>query len=182
MINQTAKQILDSAEGMMREGGYHAFSFREIATVMSIKSASVHYHFPTKEALGKAVAERYLGVFLETLGAPETVVDPIEHYAETFRHSMEVSGRPCLCGILAAESGRLPASIQGTLKDFQDQNVHWLETAFKNSRLDWKKKRRRKMAAIVFSAIEGAMIFACLRADPEHLTRVGDSLRELLDD
>ena len=32
----------------MRRGGFHGFSFRDLAADVGIKSASVHYHFPIK--------------------------------------------------------------------------------------------------------------------------------------
>ena len=66
-----AEQILDAAEKMARIGGYHGFSFREIAKDVGIKAASVHYHFPGKQDLGAAIAKRYTERFLESLGAPD---------------------------------------------------------------------------------------------------------------
>ena len=180
-MSETASQILDAAEAMMRDGGYHAFSFREIATKLSIKSASVHYHFPTKEALGNAVATRYMANFLATLGGPQVHPDPIDHYMSAFRQSLEADGRACLCGILASESGRLPESMRNTLKEFNAKNLAWLESAL-SSREDWTIERRQEMARIVFSAMEGAMIFASLNREVDHMTRVGDSLKALLAD
>ena len=35
------------------------FSFRELAADVGVKSSSVHYHFPTKEALAAAVIRRW---------------------------------------------------------------------------------------------------------------------------
>jgi len=53
----------------MRAGGFHACSFREIATDVGIKSASVHHHFPAKADLGAALVARYtarvLAMFVE---------------------------------------------------------------------------------------------------------------------
>lgn len=40
--------LLQAAENKVRLGGYSNFSFRELATEIGIKSASVHYHFPAK--------------------------------------------------------------------------------------------------------------------------------------
>ena len=51
----SAKQILDIAERRMRQTGYNAVSYRDIAAEMGIKSASLHYHFPKKEDLGVAL-------------------------------------------------------------------------------------------------------------------------------
>jgi TetR/AcrR family transcriptional regulator, transcriptional repressor for nem operon len=178
-MSGTATQILNAAEALMRDSGYHAFSFREIATELSIKSASVHYHFPTKEALGNAVTKRYTDNFLAVLGEPQAHPDPIDYYISAFRQSLEADGRACLCGILASESGRLPESMRNTLKDFNLKNLAWLERAL-SSQQDWTNKRRREMAHIIFSAMEGAMIFASLNQEADHMIRVGDSLKTLL--
>ena len=178
-MKETATQILDTAEAMMRDGGYHAFSFREIATKLSIKSASVHYHFTTKEALGNAVTQRYTDNFLAALGEPQTHSDPIDHYIGLFRQSLEADGRACLCGILASESGRLPESMRDTLKEFNSKNLTWLEGALSN-RQYWTNHHRQEMAHIAFSAMEGAMIFASLNQEADHMVRVGDSLKTLL--
>ena len=51
----SATQILDIAERRMRQTGYNAVSYRDIAAEMGIKSASLHYHFPKKADLGAAL-------------------------------------------------------------------------------------------------------------------------------
>ena len=50
--------IMDAAERRMQLGGFGGFSFRELAADVGVKSSSVHYHFPTKEALAAAVIRR----------------------------------------------------------------------------------------------------------------------------
>ena len=63
--------ILDSAERRMRQGGFHACSFSEIASDVGIKSASVHYHFETKAHLGAALVARYEARVLALIGDRE---------------------------------------------------------------------------------------------------------------
>ncbi|HJY50709.1 MAG TPA: TetR/AcrR family transcriptional regulator [Stellaceae bacterium] len=56
--------------GTYPHAGYGGFSFRDLAAEISIKSASVHHHFPTKATMTAAVARRYGDRFLaESLGA-----------------------------------------------------------------------------------------------------------------
>jgi len=66
-MNERASQIIDTAIKMIREGGYHSFSFRQIATELGIKSASIHYHFPSKEDLGVAVMVRYTEIVVDAI-------------------------------------------------------------------------------------------------------------------
>ncbi|MFN8440231.1 MAG: TetR/AcrR family transcriptional regulator [Caldilineaceae bacterium] len=52
-------RILDVAEQLYMERGYRAVSLRDIANALSIKQASLYYHFPDgKEQLFEAVVER----------------------------------------------------------------------------------------------------------------------------
>ena len=62
-----ANTILDIAERRMRQTGYNAVSYRDIASEIGIKSASLHYHFPKKEDLGIALVERYSKNFFSAL-------------------------------------------------------------------------------------------------------------------
>ncbi|MFT4546948.1 MAG: AcrR family transcriptional regulator [Verrucomicrobiales bacterium] len=41
-MNATQDEILNSSEAMIGDGGYHAFSFRQIADELDINSASPH--------------------------------------------------------------------------------------------------------------------------------------------
>ena len=63
--------ILSSAEARMRRGGFHGFSFRDLAADVGIKSASVHYHFPTKADLGVNLMRNYQEQMLAAFGDAE---------------------------------------------------------------------------------------------------------------
>ena len=180
-MNATAQKIILAAERMIRDGGYHSFSFRQIAEELHMKSASIHYHFPTKEALGTAVTKLYTVQFMTALGDPSQQKKPISHYIEAFKKSLQTHQRPCLCGILAAESGRLPQSIKEALQDFTQQNIQWLELAIKLRHEDWPAKKRNETAAIVFSALEGAITFSALTEQSQHLDKVSRSLQRFID-
>lgn len=178
MKNETASQILDVAESMIREGGYFGFSFRQIADQLKIKSASVHYHYSTKEALSIAVAERYTHRFLEALGNAADA-EAIERYVNLFKQSLETDGRACLCGILAGESGKLPDSLRRELQTFSDRNLAWLKLAFESQKPDVPAEQHHRLAMVLFSGLEGAMVFAALHGRPAHLGDVGKALLDL---
>lgn len=56
----TAAKIADIAESYIQSRGFNGFSFRDIQNELGIKTASIHYHFKTKQDLAKVVFERYL--------------------------------------------------------------------------------------------------------------------------
>ena len=63
----TASRILDVAERLVQTRGFNGFSYADIATELAVTKASLHYHFPTKVALGRAVIARYHEVFARLL-------------------------------------------------------------------------------------------------------------------
>ena len=179
-MNETAKKIVDTAERMIREGGYHSFSFRQIADELGVKSASVHYHFPTKESLGALVTRQYTKVFLESLGRPEDHKDPLGFYIGAFESSLKTNRSPCLCGVLAAESGRLPEEVCAALKTFKEENLKWLQEAVKIAAPKKSKRECEGIALVIFSALEGAINFAALTKNVGFLTQVGKAMRGMI--
>lgn len=161
-------QILEAAEKMVREGGYNAFSFREIATAVGIKSSSVHYHFPTKADLGAAVAAYYTDKFIDYLGAPEALIkegqDPIDIYIQAFRDGLTQDKGMCLFGMLGAEIKGLPTGVSAEIKIFFERNIEWLTETYT---LKGSKKDARTKAIHTISLLEGAMIASNVLEDVE---------------
>lgn len=56
----TKQRILDAAERLFAEGGFHHTSLRAITTKAGVNLAAVNYHFGGKEALVEAIFERRL--------------------------------------------------------------------------------------------------------------------------
>ena len=62
--------IVDTAEHLIRDGGYNGFSLEEIASELKLELFQVHEFFPMKGDLALAVAIRYTFNFLTALGEP----------------------------------------------------------------------------------------------------------------
>lgn len=174
-----AEEVLDAAEALARSGGYHGFSFRDVAARVGIKSASVHYHFPTKADLGAAVARRYTERFLAALGDP---ADPaaapgelVARYVAAFRHALAVERRMCLCGMLGSEVAALPAEVAAEAKAFFERNIAWLEIVLaRRARAPAGNPAARRQALSVLAALEGALIVARTLEDPSAFDRVAE--------
>ena len=176
-MSDTRSRILDTAEEMVRAGGYNGFSFREIASLIGIKSASVHHHFPTKEALTLEVARRYNEKFFAALGAPKPDGhDPeaqLKLYSQVFKKAFQSSKRACLCGVLTSEAEQLPNSVRVVVIEFVQANIAWLEQALEKPPND---ANARKRAELVYSALEGAMGVASLQQDHRWIDRVSEAV------
>jgi TetR/AcrR family transcriptional repressor of nem operon len=166
-VQTSAKQrILDVAERLVQTRGFNGFSYADIAEELQVTKAGLHYHFPAKGELGRALIERYQLVFgqaLETIdrqgrGAREKLRRYVGLYDSVMRNN-----RMCLCGMLAAEYATLPAPMQHELRRFFDANEVWLAAALEEGRRAGEFAFRgpaKQRARSVLGALEGAMLVA----------------------
>src|SRR5476651_1272691 len=126
-----ATAILDVAEQLAQTRGYNGFSYADIATQLGVTKASLHYHFPSKAELGRALIERYRGLFGAALVEIDELTrepqEKLRKYVGLY-NSVLSNDRMCLCGMLAAEHSTLPPPMQDGLKLFFDANERWLTT------------------------------------------------------
>lgn len=179
-------KIIDAAENWVRSGGYHGFSFRDIADEVGIKSSSVHYYFPTKEDLALAVAVRYKDNFLAALGEPtpegSTPESRIAHYSGLFQTAFDTSGRACLCGMLSNEVVLLPESVKHAVISFVDANVEWLQQALGLDEKGQTKPNSKEAAQWIYCSLQGAMSAAALTNDRTWIEAAARSALERLYD
>ena len=163
---QTAGQILDVAERLAQTRGFNGFSYADIAAELGITKASLHYHYPTKADLGRALVDRYSENFTAALtGIERSSTSPsvqLDRYAAIYAEVLK-AGRICLCGMLAAEYTTLPATMQEAIRGFFDLNERWLarvlETGRRNGALQFDGAAK-DAARVITSALEGAMLLA----------------------
>jgi TetR/AcrR family transcriptional repressor of nem operon len=164
----TMEVILNSARATVQARGYNALSFRELAKEVGIKSASVHYYFPTKGDLGAALARRYTeeaAAFLEQLRTSKShLTDRMLAYTAIFRAALANDNRMCLYGIMAAERADLPPEVRTEVDRFVEVNIQWL-TGQLAGRKSASRKSDQKRALAIFAAIEGAQLVARGRGD-----------------
>ncbi|CDN51388.1 Transcriptional regulator TetR family YdhM [Neorhizobium galegae bv. orientalis] len=156
--------VMTAAKATVQSHGYNALSFRELAKEVGIKSASVHYHFPTKGDLGTALARRYTedgATFLaELLAACQDATWCMDRYTEIFRSALANDNRMCLCGIMSAELDDLPAEVRAEVDKFAAMNVDWLMKVLSRAKPTASEQDLRDHAMAIFAAIEGAQLVA----------------------
>ena len=162
----SATKILDIAERRMRQSGYNAVSYRDIAAEMGIKSASLHYHFQKKEDLGVALVRRYAENFRHHLAdntkTTETPKDKLEAFVDLFRAAFDDHQLVCLCAVLGAEAPGLPFPVTAEVRAFFEDNIAWLTQVY----ADLENPNPAKKAKTSLSLLEGAMIISSVNDDP----------------
>jgi TetR/AcrR family transcriptional regulator, transcriptional repressor for nem operon len=161
-----ATAILDVAERLAQTRGYNGFSYADIAAQLGVTKASLHYHFPSKAELGRALIERYRGIFGAALEAiDERTREPREKLRQYvgLYESVLSNERMCLCGMLAAEHATLPVPMREELKSFFDANERWLTVVLEDghrARVLRFSESARERARVLIGALEGAMLVA----------------------
>ena len=157
MSSNRSEQILDYAEQEMRKNGFDGVSFRDIATAIGIKSASVHYHYPTKADLSTAVTNRYAARFIEGLGCPddpnETVQDRLTRLSDAYIDAYKTGASSCLCAVLGSVALHLPKSTSNEVRLFYTCLTDWVSTALIGS-------KARLDPALIIGMLQGAMVLS----------------------
>jgi TetR/AcrR family transcriptional regulator, transcriptional repressor for nem operon len=172
---RTADQVLDVAERLVQTRGFNGFSYADVSAEVGVTKATLHYHFPSKAELGRALVERYTRSFERVLAgidaAGDGAVGRLERYAQVYRDVL-AADRMCLCGMLAAEYSTLPPQMQRALHVFFDANEAWLRRVLEAGRdagVLGFTGTPRDAARLLTAALEGAMLLARSYGDPSRL-------------
>lgn len=161
-MSEMKARLLDVAEGLAQTRGVNGFSFHDLAERVGIKTASIHYHFPTKADLGRQLITRYSDRFIARLGAPDegTPRERLMHYAAQFRATLD-QGRMCLCGMVGAEIAGVPDVLAPDVQEFFARNRDWLARVIGRN----DQPRAVTKAQVFLATLEGAMIMARVAGD-----------------
>ncbi|HAT2073197.1 TPA: TetR/AcrR family transcriptional regulator [Legionella pneumophila] len=175
-ISNTKEWILAVAEALIQKDGYNAFSFKDIATAINIKTASIHYHFPSKEDLGVAVISWHADKIATVLSdisnnSSLSTKEKIQKFFDailTITYNAE--NKMCLGGMFASDFQSLPVSIQNQAKKFFELIIEWLKGVLEADGYD--NESSLSIAKQIISLIEGGLLLARLYGDETFLEGV----------
>jgi TetR/AcrR family transcriptional repressor of nem operon len=185
--NEVAQEILDLAQNLFQERGYNSFSYRDLSKQVGIKTSSIHYYFPTKGDLARALVLRYREHFKQALSRIDTQTnDPsgkLELYLQLFIDGFRSCRRVCLCSMLASDFVNLPEGVQEEVKGLFSDNEVWIAKVLEQGResgvFDFKGSPER-MARMIFSALEGSTISARIFENEHRLSFTSDWIMRML--
>ena len=165
-LSPTAAKIADIAEHFIQSRGYNGFSFRDIQDALGIKTASIHYHFKTKQDLAKAVFERYLARYKLVLEKIEQDQEGAEARLDALANlfiSTRDDEKLCLCGMYASDYRSLDSELSFTLNRFVEINEAWIEKVVQlgvdSGELN-SQSSPKDVAKMYFSSLEGSTLLA----------------------
>jgi AcrR family transcriptional regulator len=125
----TRDQIIHHADTLIRELGYNAFSFYDISKTIGIKTASIHYYFPSKSDLGVAVIEQSienLNLLIEKYRS-KSPIEKLDRFLGIYS-AIKYENKVCLVGSLAPDFNTLDEKVQDKLKIFSDSVISWVSS------------------------------------------------------
>jgi TetR/AcrR family transcriptional regulator, transcriptional repressor for nem operon len=188
--NNTAEQkIIGVAERLIQTKGYNAFSYRDIANEVGIKTSSIHYHFPSKADLGAAVVKQHIDTLVEHL---ESLINnshlsfqkKLSDFFDLIFEATYLSERKmCLGGMLASDTLTLPEIIQKEVKIFFNKIELWITHLLKSGAEHNAFKLAQEAeqeSAVILATLEGALLLSRLFQDEKRLHNAKEGILKRL--
>ena len=179
-------QILDVAQQLIQTRGYNAFSYADIAAQVGIRTATIHYYFPTKADLGRDVVARYRANLIAGLAHMDqsemSAAEKLKGYINMCRQIIDNGNRLCLCVMLMADFETIPDEVRREVEGFDADNVAWLTrvvAAGREAGMFRFAGPAEAEAQFLFAAIEGAELVA---RGSHNIARFDVATRQLLEE
>lgn len=165
--SDTRTRIIDRASELMMQHGFDGFSYRDISTDLGVKNAAVHYHFPSKVDLIKALIEdqhetlrRKTSKFMAYGGSAREQLEGL------FCFTLEQCqcGRPvCMVGAMAINYDEFPDEVKELNDQFMRDSRVWmtrvLELGREQGEFDFRGAAEDKALSILATVQGGRQLF-----------------------
>lgn len=167
MKEDTRTQLLDAAQRLVQTRGHNGFSFRDLSDEVGIRTASIHYHFPTKTDLAVALVQRYregIGAAMADIAVQKTsLADRLEAAARLYQDTLQNEDRICVCAAMAGEFLSLPREVQAELTKLIADSEGWIARFLAEGRSRGEISKDNDPAALGrlwYAALQGALLMA----------------------
>jgi TetR/AcrR family transcriptional regulator len=163
------RTILKAAETVFAERGFSGATMSMIAARAGAPKANVHYYFPTKEGLYRAVVEQVLTAWLDAAASFDASDDPVEALTAYIGAKMDLAREmPLSSQIYASEMMHGAPVVQD-----------YLETTL----ADWVRSRsavvRRWIASGRLRPLEPKVLFYMIWATTQHYANAAHEIATL---
>lgn len=173
MQGEMAERIVKTAQSLMAERGYSAFSYADISDAVEIKKPSIHHHFPTKAGLAVEVLRVHRQ---NTIHGTEELDRQIENpwkrlqaYVQYWEGCIRGKAVPfCVAALMAAEVPALPEEVQAEVRLHFQALSGWIERTLKAGVKAGVIKLQAPAAAeaqTLMAVVHGAMLSARASGD-----------------
>ncbi|HAE58310.1 MAG TPA: TetR/AcrR family transcriptional regulator [Anaerolineae bacterium] len=166
-IENSKRTILNLAESLLQDKGFNGFSYAHIASELGVKNAAIHYHYPSKEALGCAVVRRYRDRFQLWVNNPRvknlSPEEKLDWFFSIYTDMRADQGKVCLVGSMEVEFNAIPEMLQVEAQALHQELLAWLQTTLVEGKsvgvFQFNGEPANK-AALILSSLQGALQMA----------------------
>lgn len=180
-MKTTRSKIVRIAEELIRTKGYNAFSYADISKLVNVKSATIHYYFPSKSDLGVEIIKNNLSNFKGMVSAWEGL--PYDKQYVSYI-SYYYQGRDddwvCIMGALSPVADTLSEDMQSELKKLASTIMEWFTNLLDNGKkagvLNYPESPKTKAYLIQSSLLASLLFNKVLKNDSIRIIQEGISL------
>jgi TetR/AcrR family transcriptional repressor of nem operon len=129
----TKDRIVELGRDYMQRIGYHSFNYKQIALELSIKNASIHHYFPSKEDLGLAVIEkdRQDFIYLTQKFRKAKAMDKLEALITSYEHFYREGKKLCVISTFSSSYNEITERMQLAASQYAELVTSWLTATLK---------------------------------------------------
>ncbi|MBS1561057.1 MAG: TetR/AcrR family transcriptional regulator [Bacteroidetes bacterium] len=163
----TRDLILHLGQDLFRTRGFNAFSYYDLADALKVRPAAIHYHFPSKDDLARAIIEQERETFHAFAVKTDRLPDQrqrLRRFVHMFAEHAEAH-RLCLLGASGADYASFGAGVHREIQRMATDILAWLERTLQEG---------RKAGRLAFegTAHARALMVATNMAASLHLARI----------
>jgi TetR/AcrR family transcriptional regulator, transcriptional repressor for nem operon len=183
-VLDTRTQVLEASRELLQSRGFNAFSHRDLAVRVGIKSSSIHYHFPTKEDVGVALLRAYrldMQALFKDLESVPTPKARLARFCGLFEQTARSGDKLCLAGMLASDFQTLGEELKAELRVFFMLVETWLAQQARLARPTRSARQSAALGKLAFAALEGALLAARVFAEPARVSQASTAILGLFE-
>ncbi|GAB3590396.1 TetR/AcrR family transcriptional regulator [Hymenobacter daeguensis] len=180
----TREKILGLARHYIQGIGYHSFNYRQIASDLAIKNASIHHYFPAKDDLGLAVIGQAMADFDAAAQSWAALPRParVEALLDVYRRYLADGRKLCVVGSFGACYQDIAPALQTAIDSHVTQIATWLTRTLQEGRQSGEFTFRSTPEALTsawMSTLVGSLNIGRTHG-AKHFEQTLDCLRESL--
>ena len=149
---------------LLKQKGYHNWSYEHISLQVGIKKASIHYYFPRKDDLVAEVVKIYINDFFMKLDriskSKKSNYEKLQAIMACYKENYTDPDQICLCTILAADYHILSPEILTCLQSFYQRLDQWIARLLDKGKQDEFKPDldTKATAQLIVNALQGLLV------------------------
>jgi TetR/AcrR family transcriptional repressor of nem operon len=183
----TRQEIIERAMLLLKQTGYHGWSYAHISKMVGIRKASIHHHFPKKEDLISEILKIYINEIFSKLDevarSEVSNYKKLEKLIESYQASYYSPNEICLCTILASDYQMIPEEAAQQLREFYVRLDQWICGVLKQGIAEKEFAAHTQvepLASVILNVLQGLLITSKISANKESFELCRDYIYSIL--